>query len=193
MCGRLPEIVADPGLDIAVVVMSIQNSRAVLCPRVFHQPMFFTNSKTIKPASYSCKMLSLSSITHPFPFSHHHHSHHHHGTHHRCPPHHHGRTRFARRRVPGGVRQGQSLPADRHCHDIESAVHFAFMCTVPEKDAYVSWAICPTTDVSALVSVDLIKADEDNARLFFMPLETAKASSTSSPARPPSWPSSPKS
>lgn len=24
------------------------------------------------------------------------------------------------------------------CHDIESAIHFAFMCTVPEKDAYVS-------------------------------------------------------
>lgn len=114
--------------------------------------MFFTNSKAIKPASYSCKMLSLSSITHPFPFSHHHHSHH-----------------------------------------IESAIHFAFMCTVPEKDAYVSWAICPTTDVSALVSVGLIKADEDNAGLFFMPLEIAKASSTSSPARPPSWPSSPKS
>lgn len=94
---------------------------------------------------------------------------------------------------PEEFAKGQSLPADRHSHDIESAIHFDFMCTVPEKDAYVSWAICPTTDVSALVSVGLIKADEDNAGLFFMPLETVKASSTSSPARPPSWPSSPKS
>lgn len=58
------------------------------------------------------------------------------------------------------------------CHDIESAIHFAFICTVPhgDKDEYLRWAIRPTTDVSALASAGLIAADEQAAQHFLMPL-----------------------
>lgn len=112
--GRLFEIMANPGLDLAVVVVSIQNSRTVLYSKVFHHPMFFTTSKYIKPALYTYNISSPISITHLFPFSHSHtfnyanlpsrrqnqHSHYQHLYHHYI------RTPFTRRRVPGGVRQG---------------------------------------------------------------------------------------
>lgn len=61
------------------------------------------------------------------------------------------------------------------CHDIESAIHFAFMCNVPNEEYNINWAVRPTTDVSALDSAGIIKADEDAAGHFFMSLEVRES------------------